>query len=167
MINFIKKFFSHTQENFIRFDCTGIGEAVGDLIYDLDIDAAITPVVFTNASKADMVTRLTLAIEQDWLKAPRIKTWEHEMATYEVTVTKSGLHSYNASIGEHDDTVCAAMLSVPAAYQSAMSVESQDMLNASQELYGELADKSIYEFEDFFSDDQESEEEFEMEGTYG
>lgn len=165
--NYMKKFFSHTEDNFIRFDCTGIGEAVGDLIYDLNIDASITPVTFTNASKADMVTRLTLAIEQKWLKAPRIKTFEHEMATYEVKVTKSGLHSYNASHGEHDDTVCAAMLSVPAAYQSSMSMEANEMLKSIEDdPYGDIVDNKIYEFDDFFEDD-ESEEEFELEGTYG
>lgn len=166
--NYIQKFFGHTEDNFIRFDCTGIGEAVGDLIYDLDIDASITPVTFTNASKADMVTRLTLAIEQKWLKAPRIKTWEHEMATYEVKVTKSGLHSYNASDGEHDDTVCAAMLSVPAAYQSSMSLEAEDMLKTIEDdPYGDIVDNKIYEFDDFFEDQEESEEEFELEGTHG
>lgn len=165
--NYIQKFFGHTLDNFIRFDVTGIGEAVGDLIYDLDIDASITPVTFTNASKSDMVTRLTLAIEQKWLKAPRIKIFEHEMATYEVKITRSGLHSYNASDGEHDDTVCAAMLSVPAAYQSSMSIDSELMLESVEsDLYGDLVDNKIYEADDFF-DEKDEDDDFEMEGMYG
>jgi hypothetical protein len=32
--------------------------------------------------------------------------------------------------------------------------------------YGDIVDNKIYEFDDFFEDD-ESEEEFELEGTYG
>lgn len=168
--NYIQKFFGHTEDNFIRFDCTGIGEAVGDLIYELDIDASITPVTFTNAGKADMVTRLTLAIEQNWLKAPRIRTWEHEMATYEVAVTKSGLHSYNAPPGEHDDTVCAAMLSVPAAYQSSMSVEieslMQDVNIEENDAMGDMID--IAYKDNFFEDNLTTEdEEFEFEGNMG
>jgi len=167
--NYIQKFFGHTDDNFIRFDCTGIGEAVGDLIYDLDIDASITPVIFTNASKSDMVTRLTLAIEQNWLKCPRIKTFEHEMATYEVVVTKSGLHSYNAPAGEHDDTVCAAMLSVPAAYQNSMSVEANSMLNdlmGENDATGDIVENNLYD-DDFFDDETDQAEEFEFEGNYG
>jgi hypothetical protein len=167
--NYMQKYFAHTEDNFIRFDVTGIGEAVGDLIYDLEIDASITPVTFTNASKADMVTRLTQAIEQGWLKAPRIKVWEHEMASYEVKVTKSGLHSYNATDGEHDDTVCAAMLSVTGAYQSSMSLEAETMLEETGEAFGGMIDNDkIYEFDDFFDDyDKNGEEDFELEGTYG
>ncbi len=169
--NYIKKFFGHCDDNFIRFDVTGIGEAVGDLIYDLDIDASITPVTFTNASKADMVTRLTLAIEQNWLKAPRIKTWEHEMATYEVAVTKSGLHSYNAPAGEHDDTVCAAMLSVPAAYQSSMSIEAENLLDqlklSENDPLGDIVENNLYD-DDFFDEEtDQTEDEFEFEGNYG
>lgn len=167
--NFMKKYFAHTEDNFIRFDVTGIGEAVGDLIYDLEIDASITPVTFTNASKADMVTRLTLAIEQGWLKAPRIKVWEHEMASYEVKVTKTGLHSYNAIDGEHDDTVCAAMLSVPAAYQSAMSLEAETMHKETGDVIGNMVNnENIYEFDDFFDEnDSDTEEELELdEGIY-
>jgi hypothetical protein len=164
--NYMKKYFAHTDDNFIRFDCTGIGEAVGDLIYDLDIDASITPVTFTNAGKSDMVTRLTLAIEQKWLKAPRIITWEHEMATYEVSVTKTGLHSYNAPAGEHDDTVCAAMLSVPAAYQSHMSADAQEILEEMK--IGENAYTSDIVANNFYKDDffDGEDEDFEFEGYH-
>ncbi len=170
---YIKKYFSKALDNMIRFDCTGVGEAVGDIIYELDIDASITPVVFTIKSKADMVTRLTLAVEQKWLKAPRIEQFEHEMASYELTVTKTGLHSYRAVEGEHDDTVSAALLSVSAAYQSSIADEAEKLLE--ETLTGKSNDKddildyveSVYDNDDFFAQDVDENEDFEFEGTFG
>jgi hypothetical protein len=125
---YMTRYFKCSDDNIVRFDCTGVGEAVGDLFYELDIDASMTPVIFTNTSKADMVTRLTLAIEQGWLKCPRIEQFEHELASFEVATTKTGLHSYNAAEGEHDDIVCAAMLAVSVAYQTHMAEDAEKIL---------------------------------------
>lgn len=171
--NYLKKYFHSTEDNIVRFDCTGVGEAVGDIIYELDIDASITPVTFTNKSKADMVTRLTLAVEQKWLRCPRIEIFEHEMASYELSVTKTGLHSYNAAEGEHDDTVSAALLAVSAAYQSSISAEAEKLveetLTGENKANDDILDyvDSQYAEDNFFNDETEDEEEFEFEGTYG
>jgi len=115
-------------ENAIRFDATGVGVAIADLFSETEIDAAVTPVVFTNKTKSSMVTRMILAIEAGWHKAPRIPAIEHEFASYELSVTKTGLHSYSAPDGEHDDIVSAAMLAVSAAFQSTVAESGERVL---------------------------------------
>jgi hypothetical protein len=117
-----------TSDNLVRFDATGVGVAVGDLFAEADIDAAITPVTFTNKTKSDMVTRTIMAIESGWHRAPRIPHIEHEFASYELTVTKTGLHSYSAPDGEHDDIVSAAMLAISSAFQSTVAESAERML---------------------------------------
>lgn len=72
-----------------------------------------------------MVTRTTMAIESGWHKAPRIEVIEHEFGSYELKVTKSGLHSFSAADGEHDDVVSAALLAISGAFQNTMA-ESAD-----------------------------------------
>lgn len=124
---YLKKYFP-AADNMIRYDETGVGTALGDILVEMDIDASITPVTFTNKSKNEMVTRLTLAIEQEWFSAPRIETIEHELSSYELSVTKTGLHSYSAPDGEHDDVVSACMLAVSAAYQHSMVEEAEKVL---------------------------------------
>lgn len=173
---YINRYFKKATDNVIRYDETGVGTALGDLLADLDIDASMTPVVFTNRSKSEMVTRLTLAVEQEWLKAPRIEQIEHELASYEMTVTRTGLHSYSAPDGEHDDIVSACMLAVSAAYQNSKAEEAEKLL---AELYDgkkngkgdDIMDyvNSAYNEDDFFDDGYEEakEEEFEFEGTFG
>lgn len=107
-----------------RYDETGVGQAIKDILNELDIDMAFTPVTFTQRSKQEMVTRMTVAIESGWFKCPRINRIEEEFSAYEVTVTKSGLHSYSAPEGDHDDVVSAAMLAISGAYASAMADEA-------------------------------------------
>lgn len=170
---YLNRYFSNATDNLIRYDETGVGTALGDMLAELDIDASITPVTFTNKSKAEMVTRLTLAVEQEWLKAPRIEQIEHELASYELKVTRTGLHSYAAADGEHDDVVSACMLAVSAAYQSSMAEEAEKLL---EETLSGVSQDDIIDYAsaatedgDFFSDDydMEKEEEFEFEGTNG
>lgn len=120
--------FYPTADNHLRYDATGVGSAFGDILVDLDMDCSITPVVFTNKSKADMVTRTTLAIEQGWHQAPRIPSIEQEFGSYEVAITKTGLHSYAAPEGEHDDIVSAGLLAISGAYQSSMAEEAEKMM---------------------------------------
>jgi len=125
---YLNKFFGESDRS-VRYDATGVGSAITDLISQKDIDAAFTPVVFSNKSKQDMVTRTSMAIEMDWLKCPRIEQIEHEFGSLEVTVTKSGLFSYAAPDGEHDDVVMAAMLGVSGAYVDAQMEETEKMMS--------------------------------------
>lgn len=162
---YINKFFSAPDsDNLLRYDATGVGTAFGDLLTELDIDCAITPVTFTNKSKAEMVMRTTMAIEQGWHKAPRIQEIDHEFGSYGVTVTKTGLHSYSALEGEHDDVVSAALLAISAAYQSSVAEEAEKMLEGLQD--GKPNDLSswadtITESEDeFFNSESDVDEDF-------
>jgi hypothetical protein len=174
---YLKKYFDKATDNLVRYDETGVGTALGDMLAELDIDASITPVTFTNRSKSEMVTRLTLAVEQQWLTAPRIEQIEHELASYELSVTKSGLHSYAAAEGEHDDIVSACMLAVSSAYQNSMAEEAEKLLESALSGERSAENDDIIEYaragfadaEDFFEDDYDNEqdEEFEFEGTNG
>lgn len=120
--HYLKRF---SGDRMVRFDKTGVGVAFEEALQDVDIDATISGVTFTNASKAAMVARTTMAIENNWWRCPRIEVIEHEFASFEVNVTRSGLHSYAAPEGEHDDTVCSFMLSISGAYSSAQAEEAE------------------------------------------
>lgn len=124
---YLQKYFSEA-DNMIRYDATGIGQAFGDLLVEEDIDAAITAVTFTQKSKAEMVMKTTLAIEQSWHKAPRLEVIEHEYGNYEVKVTKAGNFTYSAPDGEHDDVVSAGMLALSGAYQQSLAAEAEKLL---------------------------------------
>lgn len=159
--SYINRFFSSPNaENDLRYDATGVGVAFGDLLGDLDIDCGITPVTFTNKSKSEMVTRVTMAIEQTWHKAPSIERISHEFGSYELTVTKSGLHSYSAPDGEHDDVVSAALLSISGAYQAAIAEEAEKMVeqltdgkeNSDVNAWADTI--SNYDDDDFFVDSE-------------
>jgi hypothetical protein len=117
-----------TGDRGLRYDKTGVGDAVGEMISEKDIDADVTAVIFSNKSKQDMVSRASLAIQASWFKCPRIEEIEHEFGSYELTATKSGLFSYAAPDGEHDDIVSAGMLAISGAYQTAMAEESEKVL---------------------------------------
>jgi len=168
---YLKRFYPKT-DNHIRYDATGVGIAVGDILADSEVDASVTPVTFTNKSKQEMVTRTTIAIEQGWHKAPRIEDIEHEFASYEVSVTRSGLHSYAAPDGEHDDIVSAGMLAISGAYQSCQAEEAEKLL---EEIMGGKIEKdedSLGEYakeaglkpgdDDFFNDSDEVEDDFDF-----
>jgi len=90
-----------------------------------------------------------------------------------MAVTKSGLYSYNAPDGEHDDIVSAMLLAVSQAYQNDMAEGAEKLMD--KLLSGEPLgyDDAIMEFassmrqdaEDFFDDeiDDERDEDFDFE----
>ena len=112
----------------VRYDATGVGQGFGDMLGELDIDAAISGVTFTNASKSEMIVKLTLAIEQARWRCPRIDAVEHEFSALEIHTTPSGLHAYRAPEGDHDDTVMAFALGVSGALESAGAEDVERIL---------------------------------------
>ncbi len=148
---YFNKYFSKSDKS-LRYDATGVGNAVGEMIVDKDIDASITAVMFTNKSKQEMVSRSGMAIDAGWHRAPRIEEIEHEMGSFEVTTTKSGLFQYSAPEGEHDDIVCAAILSISGAYQCAQADEADKVYEAA--MSGNLFKETDT---DDFDDDSEDE----------
>jgi hypothetical protein len=113
----------------LRYDETGVGSAVSEILSERDIDANITGVTFTNRSKQELVGRTTMAIERNWFKAPRLEQIEHEFGSYEVNVTKSGLFTYSAPEGENDDCVSAGMLAITGAYENFRMEEADDVIS--------------------------------------
>jgi len=128
---YLKTYFD--GDHILRYDATGVGEAFGEYLADFDLDVAITPITFTNKLKGEMVTRATMALEDGWHRAPRIEVLEHELASYELSVTKTGNHTYSAPEGEHDDCVTALMLALSTAYQSAKAEEAEKLLEAAMQ----------------------------------
>jgi hypothetical protein len=115
-------------DDFVRFDATGVGVAFGDMLEEAEIPASIEPVIFTNKSKGEMVTKLCMAIESGWHKAPQIPVIEQEFGAYEVEITKTGMCRYQAVEGNHDDIVSAAMLSISEAYGQAQTDRALESL---------------------------------------
>jgi len=137
---YLSKYFADC-ENIIAFDATGIGEAFGDTIAEEEIDATIVPVVFTNRSKAHMITRMIVAIESGFHTAPRIPEIEEEFTAYEMSLTPLGLPKFSAPTGEHDDIVSAALLAVSRAYNSNQSEKAEKMLE--QALDDKIPDEDV------------------------
>lgn len=129
-----------TGDRMLRYDSTGVGDAVGEMIVDKDIDASVTAVTFTQKSKQEMVSKASIAIDAGWHKAPRIEQIEHEFGSYEVNVSKSGLFTYSAPDGDHDDVVSAALLSISGAYQLNMTEASEKYLQ--KLMSGEVPDEN-------------------------
>jgi hypothetical protein len=122
------------EDNHLRYDRTGVGDAVGEIIsrvFDrVAGDWRVTPVVFTNAGKQEMVARMQHAVETGWFSCPYIPRVEHEFVNLEVTVTKSGLHAYAAPDGDTDDVHWAAALGVTGAHVGLAGAETLDMIEA-------------------------------------
>lgn len=99
----------------ILHDKTGVGMAVDDLLAHTGLP--YQGITFTNASKAEMVTRLMTAFEHRSIFIPRWNILLEELDSFEVKTNAIGLMSYSAASGKHDDTVCALMLANAALLQ--------------------------------------------------
>ncbi len=180
--DYVTRYFAKC-ENVVRYDETGVGGAVGEDIGEAfdeafdqsEIDVSVTGVTFTNKLKVSMVTRMIMAIEDGWHKAPRIDTIDNEFSGYEVSVTKHGNCTYSAPDGQHDDVVSAAMLAVSHAYQAAgaeageavmaeaMGLDGHDGVDSDiLEAYAGVATGTIDKDDDDFFDSDEDEEGFEF-----
>lgn len=152
-------------DNMLRYDKTGVGNAVCDLLADLDWDVSMTGVTYNNAIKQEMVSTLMVAMETNWLKSPYIPRLEHECSIYELRVTKSGLFTYNAPEGEHDDVVNALMLSVSGSYSMNDTKFDQldDILNREKDEVSEMMSEAAAVFsgedadDDLLEDDEDDE----------
>jgi len=111
IVNFYRKF-----NGLLVMDATGIGDPVYD---DLrHVIPRIEPVKLTNLSKAQLIQRLIVAIEQrqiGWSATWSILT--NELKRYEYEITPNGSITYNAPSGYHDDCVIALALANSARFQ--------------------------------------------------
>lgn len=99
----------------IVLDATG----AGDPIYD-DLRAVwprIEPVKFTNATKAHLIQRLIVKIEQHQICWPeKLTVLTDELRRYEYAITAHGAITYNAPDNYHDDAVISLALAASGIY---------------------------------------------------
>lgn len=86
------------------YDATGVGQGVGDFLQG---EMNVHPFTFTNQSKNELVNKLAVACEYDEIKLPNIAPMRQEFELFTFKITKTGLLSYGAPEGKHDDTVMA------------------------------------------------------------
>jgi hypothetical protein len=89
-------------------DKTGVGSAIDDHLAYLPI--SYQGITFTNALKNDMVARLMTSLEQKLIRFPFWQEMIKELMQYEIKTTITGLPTYSAPSGKHDDIVCSLML---------------------------------------------------------
>lgn len=101
----------------VLIDSTGVGSAIFDDLKKVLSDK-LAGYQFTNQTKKELIEDLILAFETQKITIPKNNEVQNsELITYEYTINRSGLISYNAPDGFHDDTVIALAL----AYQLAKS----------------------------------------------
>lgn len=90
------------------YDGTGVGSGLADFFQKHDVSTH--PFVFTNDSKAELVTTLAIDIEQGKISIPNINTIVNELSVFSYEITRAGRLTYSAPPGQHDDTVMALAL---------------------------------------------------------
>lgn len=105
LVLFSRKF---KQVQVLYHDKTGIGDAIDDQLAYTHLP--YEGIVFTNKSKADMVSKLITSVEQQTIELPNWGDLVKEMDAYEVNTTSSGNFTYGAPSGQHDDIVSSIML---------------------------------------------------------
>lgn len=101
--------FCRKWRGLLVMDATG----AGDPIYDdlARVWPRIEPVKFTNHTKAELVQRLIVAIEQKQASWPAAwETLTNELRRFEYSISQSGAITYSAPSGFHDDCVIALAL---------------------------------------------------------
>jgi hypothetical protein len=86
----------------IIYDATGVGSAFGDF---LSTDYNVHGYVFTNQSKNELINKLIIAFDYTTIKLPNILTIRNEFEMFQFGFTKTGLITYSAPDGYHDDCV--------------------------------------------------------------
>jgi hypothetical protein len=88
-------------------DSTGIGNPIFD---DLSLHISLDAFIFTNLSKAQIITELSVGMEKEEISFPEIPELIDELEYFEATVLGTGNIRYAAPLGLHDDCVMALAL---------------------------------------------------------
>jgi len=96
-------------------DKTGVGVALDDMLHHTELP--FNGITFTNASKNELMVRLMLAFEQEAIGIPQINSVVSELNDIEVKTTLTGLPTYSAPDGSHDDIVMSLALAHAAMLQ--------------------------------------------------
>lgn len=94
----------------VVFDTTGLGKPIAE---DLRRDnIRIEDFKFTNKSKQELISKLSLFIEQRGIEIPKEDVIIDELEAYAYSTTDAGNISYSAPTGLHDDCVVSLSLAV-------------------------------------------------------
>ncbi len=118
-------------------DATGVGDPIVD-----DLQRAGVPIVpqkFTNQLKKELIEKLSIAIEQRYIRLLPEEQTLLEFDNFEYDYTKSGLVTYNARSGMHDDIVIAHALAVSELTQIYKSVIPEEDLTPVSRYFRELS----------------------------
>ena len=100
-------------------DRTGVGDAVCDQLQETlneqQTRCWLDPFVFTQASKAEIVDTLVLALARRTVAFPAYPDLVGELGAFTATPTSGGGETLAARRGAHDDCVCALALALRAA----------------------------------------------------
>lgn len=91
-------------------DATGIGDPIVEDLQSAGV--SVDPFKFTNTSKYDLISNLTLALEQRLITFPRVEVLIDELLQYEYSISDGGRIKYSAPVGKHDDCVISLALAV-------------------------------------------------------
>ena len=98
-----------------QYEKNGIGVVYGGLLQKAvaanGLNVGIRPFNTSNTSKAKLVNKLVVAIQNGDVQLLNNEVLVSEMTTYESQLTASGNITYNGAKGTHDDMVMATMLS--------------------------------------------------------
>jgi len=92
-------------------DATGAGKPIHEQLLAEEINAV--PYIFTNASKAALISALAIAIERREIGLPRVDLWPdgiEELEAFQYSITDAGNVKTGAPSGQHDDCVTALSL---------------------------------------------------------
>lgn len=103
------------RPDLVEVDRTGVGAAPFEELAGRLPDVQLHGVTFNAGNKMSMVQTLAAAIERGDLHILADDTQLSELRAYEAVQRQSGVWSYNAPDGGHDDTVSALMLAYDAA----------------------------------------------------
>ena len=108
-IKHLYKFAKQFKEVLVIYhDKTGVGVALDDMLSQTTLP--FEGIVFTNKSKAKMVSDLILGIQKQKVEFPNWAPLKKEMDAYEVQTNDLGTMKYAAPSGLHDDIVSSLFL---------------------------------------------------------
>lgn len=94
-------------------DKTGLGGPMDELVADHELN--IKGLLWRNENKKEMVSDLMIAVERKLIQFPNIMNLKEEFESYEAKATKTGMLTYGAPSGQHDDIVSSILMTWKAA----------------------------------------------------
>jgi len=113
-------------------DATGLGDPIVDDL--LRSGVSVLPFKLTNQSKKEIIEKLSIWIEQRFIKMINLAETVTEFNNFTYDISSSGNIRYNAPVGFHDDIVVAHALAVWES-QPIMKARSQSEISRVREEY--------------------------------